>query len=101
MSTLRTLALTYKTFPATLPAVHEATIDVLRSMGMQVRPLEPHEASAHIQANGWRRQVDVELEAQGFEETRVRIVARDAVFFEENPVTQVIAQVTRRLEHRN
>jgi hypothetical protein len=101
MTKLRILALTYKTFPATLPAVQEATVDVLKGMGMRVLPHGPDDGSTHILASGPRRQVDVELEAQGVEETRARIVAKDGVFFEENAATALVAQVTRRLEHHD
>jgi len=100
MTKLRILALTYKTFPTTLAAVHEATIDVLKRMGMRVLPNGSGDdgASASILASGWRREFDVELEAQGVKGTRVRVLAKEGVFFEENAATDLIAQVTRLLE---
>ncbi len=100
MAKLRILALTYKTFPATLSSVREATIDVLKHMGMRVLPSGSGDggASASILASGWRRELDVELEAQGVKGTRVRVLAKEGVFFEENAATDLIAQVTRLLE---
>jgi len=100
MTKLRILALTYKTFPATLGAVHEATVDVLKRMGMRVLPKGSGDngASVSILASGWRRQLDVELEAQGVRGTRVRVLAKEGVFFEENAATDLITQVTRLLE---
>lgn len=100
MAKLRILALTYKTFPAALFAVHEATIDVLKRMGMRVLPngSVDNGASVSILASGWRRELDVELEAQGVKGTRVRVLAKEGVFFEENAATDLIAQVTRFLE---
>jgi hypothetical protein len=100
MTKLRILALTYKTFPAKLAAVHEATIDVLKQMGMRVLPNGSGNdgVSASILASGWRRELDVELEAQGVKGTRVRVLAKEGVFFEENAATDLIAQVTRLLE---
>ena len=100
MTKLRILALTYKTFPTTLVAVHEATIDVLKRMGMRVLPSGSGDdgVSVSILASGWRRELDVELEAQGVKGTRVRVLAKEGVFFEENAATDLIAQVTRLLE---
>jgi hypothetical protein len=97
---LRVLALTYKTFPTTLSAVREATIDVLKRMGMRVLPSGTGDggASVSILASGWRRELDVELEAQGVKGTRVRVLAKEGAFFEENAATDLIAQVTRLLE---
>ena len=100
MARLRILALTYKTFPVTLSAVREATIDVLKHMGMRVLPSGSGDGgpSVGILASGWRRELDVELEAQGVRGTRMRVLAKEGVFFEENAATDLIAQVTRLLE---
>ncbi len=99
MAKLRFLALTYKTFPAPPAVVVEVTIDVLKRMGMRVLPRgTSHDmASVSILASGWRRELDVELEAQGAKDTRMRVLAKDGVFFEENSATDLIAQVTRLL----
>jgi hypothetical protein len=100
MAKLRILALTYKTFPTTIAVVREVTIDVLKRMGMRVLPNGPGTdgASVSILASGWRRELDVELEAQGVKGTRMRVLAREGVFFEENAATDLITQVTRLLE---
>lgn len=100
MTKLRILALTYKTFPRTLSAVREATIDALRRMGMRVLPNGSAEdgATVTILASGWRRELDVELEAQGPKSTRVRVLAKEGVFFEDNTASDLIAHVTRLLE---
>jgi hypothetical protein len=100
MAKLRILALTYKTFPMALAVVREATIDALRRMGMRVLPNRSGDdgASVSILASGWRRELDVELEAQGVRGTRMRVLAKEGVFFEENAATDLIAQVTRHLE---
>jgi hypothetical protein len=100
MAKLRVLALTYKTFPTTLSAVREATIEILKRMGMRVLPSGTGDggASVSILASGWRRELDVELEAQGVKGTRVRVLAKEGVFFEQNAATDLIAQVTRLLE---
>jgi len=100
MAKLRILALTYKTFPTALSVVREATIDALKHMGMRVLPSGSGDGgpSVGILASGWRRELDVELEAQGVRGTRMRVLAKEGVFFEENAATDLIAQVTRLLE---
>lgn len=100
MAKLRILALTYKTFPMALSVVREAIIDALKRMGMRVLPSGSGNegASVSILASGWRRELDIELEAQGVRGTRVRVLAKEGVFFEENAATDLIAQVTRLLE---
>jgi len=100
MAKLRILALTYKTFPMALSAVREATIDALKRMGLRVLTSGSGDggASVSILASGWRRELDIELEAQGVRGTRVRVLAKEGVFFEENAATDLIAQVTRLLE---
>lgn len=100
MAKLRILALTYKTFPFPLSAVREATIDALKRMGMRVLPNASggDGTSVSILASGWRRELEVELEAQGVRGTRVRVLAKEGVFFEENAATDLIAHVTRLLE---
>lgn len=100
MAKLRILALTYKTFPMTLAAVREATIDALKHMGMRVLPNGPDEdaTSASILASAWRREVEIELEAQGRMGTRIRVLAKEGVFFEENTANELIAHVTLLLE---
>lgn len=102
MTKFRILALTYKDFPATLPAVRQAIVEVLKRMGMRVLP----QASAYgdedttILASGWRRRLQVELEAQDAERTRARVLAKEGVFFEGNAATDLIAQVMLRLEQQ-
>lgn len=100
MPKLRIIALTYKTFPATLPVVYEATVDALKQMRMRVLPQElgVEEGSVGILASGWRRQFEVEMASSGIEGTRVRVLAKEGVFFEENAASDLIAQVARLLE---
>jgi hypothetical protein len=100
MAKLRILALTYKTFPVALSAVCEATVDALKRMGLRVLPNGSGDdgVSASILATGWRRELEVELETQGVRSTRMRVLAKEGFFFEENAATDLIAHVTRLLE---
>jgi len=100
MAKLRILALTYKTFPVALSAVCEATVDALKRMGLRVLPNGSGDdgVSVSILATGWRRELEVELETQGVRNTRMRVLAKEGFFFEENAATDLIAHVTRLLE---
>jgi hypothetical protein len=102
MTKFRILALTYKDFPAALPTVQQAIVDVLKRMGMRVFPdaSEYSDGSKTILASGWRRRLQVELEAKGMERTRARVLAKEGVFFEGNAATDLIAQVVLRLEQQ-
>ena len=102
MTKLRIVALTYKTFPANLPSVYQATVDALKHMGMRVLPKGsgPEEGSVGLVASGWRRQVDVDMAAHGVQCTRMRVLAKEGVFFEENTATDLTAHVTRILAER-
>ena len=100
MGKLRILALTYKTFPVALSAVCEATVDALKRMGLRVLPNGSGDdgVSVSILATGWRRELEVEIETQGVRSTRMRVLAKEGFFFEENAATDLIAHVTRLLE---
>lgn len=96
MAKLRILALTYRTFPVALSIVRGATLDALKCMGLRVFPGGSPEdgTSARILASGWRRELDVELEAQGPRSTRMRVLAKEGVFFGDNTANDLIAHVT-------
>lgn len=101
MTKLRILALTYRTFPAAVSSVQETTVDVLKRMGMRVLPEGSGvDGSASLLASSWRRQLEVEFEPRGIEGTRVRVLCKDGVFFEENAAAELVTQVARRLEQR-
>lgn len=100
MAKLRILALTYKTFPVPLSEAFEATVDALKRMGLRVLPNGSADdgVSVSILATGWRRELEVELETQGVRNTRMRVLAKEGFFFEENAATDLIAHVARLLE---
>jgi len=103
MTKLCIVALTYKTFPATLPAVYQATVDVLKRMGMRVNSQGSwqDDQSVGILASGERRQFDVDLDAIGLQGTRVRVLAKEGAFFGENAATDLVARVARLLEQHD
>ena len=99
MKKLCILALTYKTFPASVSRVHQATIDVLTQMDLKVlHRRRRRDGSARVLASGWRRKLYVDLETNGTEATRARVLARDGIFFADNAATELIARVAYLLE---
>jgi len=99
MKKLCILALTYKTFPASVSRVHQATVDVLTQMDLKVlHRRRRRDGSARVLASGWRRKLYVELETNGIEATRARVLAKDGVFFADNAATELISRVTYLLE---
>ena len=97
----RILTLTYKTFPATLPAVHQTTVDVLQRMGFRVISRQSKaNGSTRILASGWRLRLHVELEAKGLDVTRARVVSKEGIFFGYNAVADLIACVAQLLERQ-
>jgi hypothetical protein len=99
MKRLCILALTYKTFPASVPRVHQATVDVLTQMDLKVvHRRRRRDGSARVLASGWRRKLYVELETNGTETTRARVLAKDGVFFADNAATELITRVAYLLE---
>ena len=101
MKKLRILTLTYKTFPATLPKVHETTLDVLQRMGFRVISRRSRTSGrTRILASGWRLRLYVELESKGTDVTRARVVSKAGVFFGYNAVADLISCVAQLLEHQ-
>lgn len=99
MKKLCILALTYKTFPAAVSRVQQATVDVLTQMDLKVLyRRRRRDGSARVLASGWRRKLYVELETKGTEVTRARVLAKDGVFFADNAATDLIARVAYLLE---
>jgi hypothetical protein len=99
---LRILALTYKTFPAPLSSVQQATVDALDRMNLKViaKPTG-QEGIARIRASGWSRKLSIELESRDGCSTRARVLAKERFFFEEDVTSDFIAQVAGLLEHQD
>ena len=103
MTKLRIVALTYKTFPTSLPDVYQAIVDVLNRMGMRVNSQGSwqDDQTVGILASGERRQFDVDLDAIGLQGTRVRVLAKEGAFLGENAATDLVARVARLLEQHH
>ncbi len=93
----------YKTFTASEPKVRRATLTALRKMDLKVRPAEPSQngAAPSIIAAGKDRQIEIELEPISPQTTRIRVVAKDGIFFKDKATaTEIIYQVADALEGR-
>jgi hypothetical protein len=99
---LRILALTYRTFPAPLSRVRQATVEVLQRMNLVVVSKQPvRHGVARIRASGWSRKLSIELESRDAHDTRARVLAREGIFFEDNVVSDLLTHVAILLEHED
>lgn len=93
----------YKTFTAPAPTVRRATLAALRKMDLKVQPTEPSQngVAPSIIATGKDRQIEIELEPISPQTTRIRVVAKDGIFFKDKATAaEIIYQVADALEGR-
>jgi hypothetical protein len=105
----------YKTFTAPAPKVRQATLAALRKMDFKLQPPEPSQngspngsqngsksaAPPPILATGQDRRIEVELEPLTPQTTRIRVMAKDGIFFKDKATaTEIIYQVADALEGR-
>jgi hypothetical protein len=99
----------YKTFTASPPKVRQATLAALRKMDFKLRPPEPppsgeqngpkSAAPPPILATGQDRQIEIDLEPLSPQTTRMRVVAKNGIFFKDKATaTEIIYQVADALE---
>jgi len=83
----------YRTFTASLPRVERATLGAFNRMGSTMESNEKTEKGKVIKASAVGREIEVELEALTPKTTRIRIVAKDGVFFKDRATaTEIILQ---------
>jgi hypothetical protein len=83
--------------------MREATLAALRKLDLRVLPPDPPEdgATPRILAEGNERQIEIELGAISSRTTRLRVVAKDGIFFKDKATaTEIISQVVDALEAR-
>ncbi|HEY7676565.1 MAG TPA: DUF3568 family protein [Candidatus Methylomirabilis sp.] len=103
----------YKTFTAPAPKVRQATLAALRKMDFKLQPPEPSQNGSPngsqngsksatpppILATGQDRQIQIDLEAISSQTTRIRVVAKDGIFFKDKATaTEIIYQVADALD---
>ncbi len=91
----------YKTFTAPIPKVQRATLAALRKMDLKVEPpeLSQNGGGPTIMATGNQRLIAIELEPISPRTTRIRVVAKDGIFFKDKATaTEIIYQVADALE---
>lgn len=98
----------YKTFTAPAPRVRQATLAALRKMDFKVQPagapqgVSQNGASPAIVATAKSREIEIEVEPLTSQTTRLRVVARDGIFFKDKATaTEIIYQVADVLERRS
>lgn len=95
----------YKTFTAPAPKVRRATLAALRKMDFKLQPPETSQNgdSPPIIATGTGkdRQIEIELEPISPQATRIRVVAKDGIFFKDKATaTEIIYQVADAMDGR-
>lgn len=93
----------YKTFTAPVPKVRQATLAALRKMDFKLQPEGPAQNGGPpaIVATGSERQIEIQLEPLTSQTTRLRVIARDGVFFKDKATaTEIIYQVADALDGR-
>ncbi len=91
----------YKTFTAPVPKVRRATLAALRKMDFKLQPSEPSQNGGPptILATGNEREIEIQLQPLTPQTTRIRVIARDGVFFKDKATaTEIIYQVAEALE---
>lgn len=91
----------YKTFTAPVPKVRQATLAALKKMDLKPQPVEPAQSGgpSTIKAKGQDRQIEIQLEPLSTQTTRIRVIARDGIFFKDKATaTEIIYQVADALD---
>src|SRR5574341_2239572 len=75
----------YKTFTAPAPKVRRATLAALHKMDFKLQPPEAPKngGTATIMATGKDRRIEIQLEPLSAQTTRMRVVAKDGIFFKD------------------
>ncbi len=91
----------YRTFTAPEAKVRRATLAALQKMDLKVQPTAPSKngETPSIIAKGKDREIEIELEPISGRTTRMRVVAKDGIFFKDKATaTEIIYQVADALE---
>lgn len=89
----------YRTFASPLDELRQATVTTLKRMDMVVKSDEPTDQGRTILAQAADRAIDIQLERLSTRTTRMRVVAKQGVFFKDRATAgEIIAQTERSLD---
>ena len=89
----------YKTFTAPEEGVRAATLKTLKRMDMEVKENQPAESGRRIVAVAGDRTIEIEVDRLTSQTTRMRVNAKQGVFFKDRATAaEIIIQTERTLD---
>lgn len=86
-----------RTFTAPLPQVESATRTALGRMGIRVEATAQIDQGRALKAQGFDREIEIELEMVSARATRMRTVAKQGVFFKDRATAAEILMQTEKV----
>jgi hypothetical protein len=90
--------ITYRTFSVPATRVKGATLTALQRMSIKVTASSKVEGSEVIKATANNREIEVELEPLTPNTTRMRVTAKNGLFYDSATATEIILQTEKALE---
>jgi hypothetical protein len=90
--------ITYRTFSVPTPRVRGATMTALQRMGIKVSSSSKVEGSEVIKATANNREIEVELEPLTPNTTRMRVTAKNGLFYDSATATEIILHTEKVLD---
>ena len=89
----------YKTFTASEEGLRAATLKTLKRMDMQVKEDQPSESGRKIVAQAGDREIEIELDRLTGKTSRMRVNAKQGMFFKDRATAaEIIIQTERTLD---
>ena len=92
-------SIAYKTFTAPEEGLRAATLKTLKRMDMEVKENRPTDSGRKIVARAGDREIEIELDRLTAKTSRIRVNAKQGMFFKDRATaTEIIIQTERALE---
>ncbi len=92
-------SIAYKTFTAPEEGLRAATLKTLKRMDMEVKENQPTDSGRKIVAQAGDRTIEIELDRVTSQTTRMRVNAKQGMFFKDRATAaEIIIQTERRLD---
>jgi hypothetical protein len=90
--------ITYRTFTAPLPRVRTASLNALKTMGLQRDGGQKTQNGEMILAKATGREIEIELESLSPNATRMRVTAKNGgMFYDSATATEIVLQTEKAL----
>jgi hypothetical protein len=90
--------ITYRTFSVPMPRVRGATMTALQRMSIKVSSSSKVEGSEVIKATANNREIEIELEPLTPTTTRMRVTAKNGLFYDSATATEIILHTEKVLD---